>query len=107
MKSKASAYIGFAINAGNAAVGHYACQTLIKANKAGLLVCSTLASEGTKKKYSDLCKQYKAEFILAESCVFDDIGKRDVKLIAICDNNLIKEILQKAEPNSTGGAVIR
>ena len=91
-QTKLNTFIGFAIKARNAKLGVNAVKTLKRADL--LILCST-SSENTLKESVSLSKKLNAKlYILKEIKLEDVVFKENCKLIAVCDKNLSKAIIE-------------
>ena len=89
--------LGLAKRAGKAVSGTDAVIARIKSGEAQLVVISEDASSGTKKRISDKCKSYNADYIFYGNC--DDVGKSigvdNCVAVAITDIGFAQSIKNK------------
>ncbi len=102
IRSKLTAYIGFAARAGKIKSGDFTCEKLMKQKKVQLMLLSSDASENTREKYEALCGRCDI------ACLYIDdlgrlIGKEAHKTAAVTDRHfagIIREAYEATEqPN--------
>ena len=98
-RSKIETFIGFSIRAGKYRLGVNAVATLKSAEL--LIMCHT-ASENTVKDVLKLSKKLKAEVIVYNSGLLEDLTKKEhCKLMAVTDKSLAKAIIDNLDENFT------
>lgn len=93
-KTKAQTYIGFSIRNGKSKIGTGAVETLKRANL--MILCCT-ASENTVKQAKKLARKLNAKLIMTTTPLEEYTFKPNGKVMAICDKDLAKAILDHSE----------
>ena len=86
--------IGIAMRAGKCALGAYAVENAIKSGTACLVIADDTMSNGSYKKYQDMCRYANIELITANAPC-RAAGKPDRMCLAITDRNFAENILKK------------
>ena len=101
MNSKLYNFIGLAAKAGFVISGAAACESGVRRGKVYLVLLDCDASQNTVKDFTNLCKYYKIKLLILEdeSMLASSIGKAGIKVVGITDENMAREILNKANSN--------
>lgn len=85
---------GLAQRAGKLVSGDDTCEMTIKTNKCCLVIVSQDASDGTKKKFKDMCNYRKIKLLEygEKERIGSHIGKESRSVIAIKDDNFARKI---------------
>ena len=102
MKDKYLTYVGFAIKAGQCAVGTHGALAAVKSRRAAVLLCAEDASERTKEQFRRLCREADVPFLPVPPEIREATGKRDIHLFAICDRHLADAIMQSLDVTDLG-----
>ncbi len=92
--NKALSYLGIAQKAGFLGSGEYQCERCIKSGKAELLIIAADASEGTKKKFKDMCRYYETEHV--EFGNKEELGRaigKDLRSIIVVKDEKLARII--------------
>lgn len=94
-------FIGLAAKAGTVISGSAACENGVRRGKVYLVLLDGGASQNTVKDFTNLCKYYKIELLKLddENMLANSIGKAGIKVAGITDENMAREILNKANSN--------
>ena len=95
MKDKYLSYIGLAIKAGKCKMGSYACESEILYGKPRVVICSSMASERTVKKFEGLCTKINVPFLTVDDDMAQ-IGGIGTYLYCVTDKNLAEAIISNA-----------
>ncbi|MBE5846503.1 MAG: 50S ribosomal protein L7ae [Lachnospiraceae bacterium] len=96
MHNKILSMLGLAMKARKLASGEFQTETAVKSGKACLVIVSSDAKDGTKKKYRDMCAFYKvpiAEYGEMEA-LGHAIGKADRSGLAVTDEGFAKGLMK-------------
>lgn len=94
MITKVSDYLGLAYRARKLKTGSDVSLTEIQKQTADLVLISSTASEGTKKKFTDKATYYKVpHYIIDESIINNAIPKKNIKVLVIIDKGFSESIV--------------
>lgn len=96
MHNKILSMLGLAMKARKLVSGEFQTETAVKSGKACLVIVSSDAKDGTKKKYRDMCAFYKvpiAEYGEMEA-LGHAIGKADRSGLAVTDEGFAKGLMK-------------
>ena len=104
INNKILGLIGLAMKAGKVSFGSDSVEENIVKNKVKLVIVSKDSSERTKKKFEDICKNYRIPIIVDGDIenLSKAIGKNNKAIIGIKDINFANSIQEKYN----GGDVI-
>ncbi len=91
--------LGIARKSGNVKTGSFQVEESVKGNKAFLVIHAKDASERTKKDLHDMCRYYQVtirEYGTRES-LSKSVGREDIVVISITDENLSDAVLKKMD----------
>lgn len=94
--------IGIAMRAGKCVLGAYAVENAIRSGAACLVIADETISQGSFKKYQDMCRHANIELITANAPC-RAAGKADRMCLAITDRRIAENILKKRSPYRYGG----
>ncbi len=98
-QDKALNMIGMAQRAGKVVSGEFSTEDAVKKKKARLVLLAGDASDGTKKKFSNMCEFYKVPiyFYSDKESLGHAIGKEYRASLAVLDDNFGNEIKKHLE----------
>jgi ribosomal protein L7Ae-like RNA K-turn-binding protein len=93
--------LGLSARAGELVMGETLCQKAIRMRKAKLVIISEEASPNTLKKFVNMCKYYKTDYVVVgnKEILGKAVGKGSRTVLAVTDEGL-KEALLKQLQNS-------
>ncbi len=94
MNNKLYGMLGLAMKAGKAASGGFAAEKSVKGNLARLLIIAEDATDGTKKKFRDMCEYYGVTVLVTGSkeTLGRALGREERSVIAVNDENFAEAI---------------
>lgn len=111
--NKIYSFLGLATKAGKTVSGEEACERNIKAGKAKLAIVSDDASDRTKKKFKDICRNNKIEIkIFGEKELLGKWIGKEMRSVVIVQNDAfakhLKEMIEEINCNNIdfGGETI-
>ncbi|HHW48604.1 MAG TPA: 50S ribosomal protein L7ae [Clostridiaceae bacterium] len=108
--NKIYSFLGLATKAGKVISGEEACERIIKAGKAKLVIVADDASDRTKRKFDNICKYNDVElkFFGEKEFLGKFIGKEARSVIAILSKEFAKRLGEMIEGinNEFGGEQI-
>ncbi|MDO5038211.1 ribosomal L7Ae/L30e/S12e/Gadd45 family protein [Clostridium sp.] len=92
-------FLGLAKRSGSLIEGYSRCNELRNKTKIYLFVISKDASESTKKKFKKHCNENEITYIedFSKEDLGIGIGKEEIKILAIKDQNMAKKLLSLYE----------
>ncbi|HWQ57888.1 MAG TPA: ribosomal L7Ae/L30e/S12e/Gadd45 family protein [Clostridia bacterium] len=93
--------LGLAMKAGKCAAGDFACEKLVRAGGARLVVLDGGASGNTKDKYRGMCARLGIPLIEVED-MGDAIGKPGRMIAAVADEGFARLIASAGQETNTG-----
>lgn len=92
-------FLGLAKRSGSLIEGYSRCNELRNKTKIYLFVISKDASESTKKKFKNHCNENEITYIedFSKEDLGIGIGKEEIKILAIKDQNMAKKLLSLYE----------
>lgn len=93
--NKFLSFLGLAKRAGSVLEGYSKCDEQRNKKKIHLFIISKDASESSKRKFENHCKDKKIPYIedFSKDELGTAVGREEVKILAILDNNISKKLL--------------
>lgn len=91
--------LGLSARAGKLISGEMLCQKAIRRRKAKLVIISEEASDNTLKKFMNMCKYYKIDFVVVGSkeMLGEAVGKGSRTVLAVTDEGLKEAVLKQLQ----------
>lgn len=105
MDNKLYNFLGLIQRSGNLTSGDDGVELDIKKGKCKLLIISTDSSDNTKKKFTNMAKNYGVPYVIFgdKESIGYYIGKSMRSVVSIKDKNFAEAFMKKIEENISGG----
>lgn len=105
MHNKIYSMLGLANKAGKLLKGSDTCERALKTGKVNLVVLSTDASEGTAKKFKDMCsyRDIEIRFFGDRYRLGKITGKEERVVVAVCDKGFAGTIIDLIDQSLING----
>ena len=103
-RKKVLKLIGLATKAGKTASGEFSSEMAVKSGKAYLVVVSEVASDNTRKKFTDMCNYYRVPIVIfgGKDELGHYMGKEMRASLAILNEGFAKAVVKQM--NINGGS---
>ena len=101
VKDKMMGMLGLSMKAGKAASGGFAAEKSVKSGWSYLVIVPEDASDGTKKKYTNMCDYYGVPILVTgtKETLGRALGKEERSVISVNDANFAQAIMNLCAGN--------
>ncbi len=91
--------LGLSARAGKLVMGEMLCQKAIRTRKAKLVIISQEASPNTLKKFVEMCRYYKTDYVVVgdKEMLGRAVGKGSRTVLAVTDEGLKESLLRQLQ----------